>query len=157
MSRAFCASVRGYLGRVARLDARYSPKADREGRQHPLEVVFGRIADHLLSRQGILRIDAVSRELVLEAFHGAMIDAAATRERKAAGDYASDPKAARFPALEDAFGGKVAKAVGPVQNRKWASRACLKIGGRKRRKPDGKRLRQLRPHLPDVRRLSWPR
>jgi integrase len=103
------AKLEEHLARVASLDAQYSAKKDRDGRQRPLEIAFGAIIDGLLSQRAILRIEPASRELLLKAFHAAMMDAAASRERNASGDYSPDPKAARFPFLEESFESDTAK------------------------------------------------
>jgi integrase len=71
--------------------------------RRPFEVAFGGIVDALLSRRAITRLDPVSREVVLEAFRQALIDAFAARERNASGDYAPDLKAARFPPVQESF------------------------------------------------------
>jgi integrase len=95
------ANVQERLAQVAQQDAAHSAKDDPEDRKRPLEAVYGAIIDGLLSRRAIFRTEPASRELLLKAFHAAMLDAAASRERNAAGDYAPDPKAGRFPEWED--------------------------------------------------------
>jgi len=94
------AKAAAFLGKLTERDAEYRPDQDPEGKKRPLEIVFGRIIDRLLSREGIVRITAESRELLLNAFHSAMLDAMASRERNAAGDYRPDPNAERFPEFQ---------------------------------------------------------
>jgi integrase len=61
---------------------------------------FGPLVDRLLLGKGIAKVDDASGAILLRAFHLALRDAFAARERNAAGDYAADPKAQRFPAWE---------------------------------------------------------
>ncbi len=63
-----------------------------------LEIHLGRLVDRLLLSEGIRRVDAASRRLLLRAFWLALRDALEVRLRNAEGDYAPDPKAERFPA-----------------------------------------------------------
>ncbi|MDF2120340.1 phage integrase N-terminal SAM-like domain-containing protein [Roseiarcaceae bacterium H3SJ34-1] len=65
-----------------------------------LERTFGPIIDHQLLKEGIRRVDANSRVLLLKAFASALRDAFEGRQRNAGGDYAPDTKAARFPDFE---------------------------------------------------------
>jgi enoyl-CoA hydratase/carnithine racemase len=98
---AHWAASRESLERLKLQDVEY-----REGvapGRRPLEVAFGGAVDALLSRRAITHLDPVSRQVVLEAFRQALIDAFAARERNASGDYAPDPKAARFPTVQKSF------------------------------------------------------
>ncbi len=65
-----------------------------------LEQEVGPLVDRLLMEHGVGRVDAPSREMLLEAFGQALRDAFENRKRNAEGDYAPDPKAERFPALD---------------------------------------------------------
>lgn len=65
-----------------------------------LERAFGSIIDRQLLKEGIRRVDASSRLLLLKAFASALRDAFESRQRNAGGDYAPDPKAVRFPAFQ---------------------------------------------------------
>lgn len=62
-----------------------------------MEKALDPILDQLLLAKGILRVDAPSRGLVLDAAWQALRDAFESRERNAKGDYRPDPKAERFP------------------------------------------------------------
>jgi integrase len=62
-----------------------------------LERMFGAIIDRLLLGHGIAAVDAPSRRLLLNAFWLALRDAMEARGNNAAGNYAPDPKANRFP------------------------------------------------------------
>jgi hypothetical protein len=66
------------------------------------ERTYGRLIDRLLREEGVGRVDAQSREMLLKAFHLALKDAFEARERNAEGDYRPDPKAERFPPFEQA-------------------------------------------------------
>jgi integrase len=55
---------------------------------------------------------------LLKAFHAAMLDAAASRERNAAGDYAPDPRGARFPEWEEPKSVAVAPSAPPPRRAK---------------------------------------
>jgi len=61
------------------------------------ETSYGRIVDRLLLAKGIASVDAPTRAILLSAFAQAMVDAIESRKRNAAGDYAPDVKAGRFP------------------------------------------------------------
>lgn len=69
-------------------------------RADELERSFGPIIDRLLLERGIAAVTATSRQLVLEAFRKALLDAAEHRKRNADGDFSPNPKAARFPEWE---------------------------------------------------------
>lgn len=62
-----------------------------------LEAPLGVLADRLLLARGVRRVTPETRTLILTAFGQALADAAESRKRNAAGDYATDPKAERFP------------------------------------------------------------
>jgi hypothetical protein len=55
------------------------------------------LIDRLLLAKGIAALDPECRPMVLNAFRMALRDAFEHRQRNAAGDYAPDPKADRFP------------------------------------------------------------
>ena len=65
-----------------------------------MEQEVGPLVDRLLMEHGVGRVDAPSREMLLEAFGRALRDAFENRMRNAEGDYSPDPKAGRFPALD---------------------------------------------------------
>lgn len=88
-------SANAHLAKVAELEAKH--KGDGPG---TLEGALGGIVDRLLLSGGIVKVTPESRELLLGAFHQAMMDAVEKRERNAAGDYSPDPKSERFPAFE---------------------------------------------------------
>ncbi|MFI0844361.1 site-specific integrase [Mesorhizobium sp. IMUNJ 23232] len=69
-------------------------------RASELERSFGSIIDRMLLQRGIAEVTATSRQLILEAFRKALIDAAENRQRNASGDYSPDAKATRFPQWE---------------------------------------------------------
>ena len=71
-----------------------------DGDSDKLEGAFGPLVDRLLIGKGIGSVDDRSRATLLRAFHQALHDAFATRERNAGGDYAPDTKAQRFPEWE---------------------------------------------------------
>lgn len=76
----------------------YFAKLGESEKPEDLEKPLGKIIDRLLLAKGIARVDADSRPLLLEAFRLALADAFAARQRNAGdGDFAPDPKAARFP------------------------------------------------------------
>lgn len=64
----------------------------------PLEARFGQLVDWVLSREGLL-IDLETREKLLALVETASTDAAWQLKRNASGDYTPDPKALRFPKL----------------------------------------------------------
>ncbi|MCA1471928.1 tyrosine-type recombinase/integrase [Bradyrhizobium sp. IC3195] len=72
-------------------------KVGRDGDPKHLEKPLGPIVDRLLLTKGIRRADSESRAMLLVAFWMALRDAFMSRQRNAGGDYAPDPKAARFP------------------------------------------------------------
>jgi integrase len=65
-----------------------------------LERTLGPLVNRLLLAKGIASVDAETRQMLLDAFHDALRDAMAARERNASGDYTPDPRAQRFPAWE---------------------------------------------------------
>ena len=87
-----------FLDRVER-DSLRQPSAKRPW---TLERTYGSLIDRLLREEGIGRVDAPSREMLLTAFHLALREAFEARQRSASGDYRPDPKAERFPAFEQA-------------------------------------------------------
>ncbi|BAC46526.1 blr1261 [Bradyrhizobium diazoefficiens USDA 110] len=74
------------------------PPADQCPETSALEIHLGRLVDRLLLSEGIRRVDAASRGLLLRAFWLALRDAFEVRLRNAQGDYSPDPKSERFPA-----------------------------------------------------------
>ncbi|MFK4562468.1 integrase [Bradyrhizobium ottawaense] len=72
-------------------------KVGKDGDPKHLEKPLGAIVDRLLLTKGIRRVDTESRAMLLVAFWMALRDAFMSRQRNAGGDYALDPKAARFP------------------------------------------------------------
>nr|AWL92643.1 recombinase XerD [Bradyrhizobium ottawaense] len=72
-------------------------KVGKDGDPKHLEKPLGPIVDRLLLTKGIRRVDSESRAVLLVAFWMALRDAFMSRQRNAGGDYAPDPKAARFP------------------------------------------------------------
>jgi len=64
-----------------------------------MERAFGRGADELLSAKALI-VDAESRARLLEAIARVKRDVAIVLERRAGGDYAPDPGAAKFPAWQ---------------------------------------------------------
>ncbi|MCA1435613.1 tyrosine-type recombinase/integrase [Bradyrhizobium sp. BRP20] len=72
-------------------------KVGKDGDSKHLEKPLGPIVDRLLLTKGIRRADSESRAMLLVAFWMALRDAFMSRQRNAEGDYAPDPKAARFP------------------------------------------------------------
>ncbi|WP_404559397.1 site-specific integrase [Bradyrhizobium ottawaense] len=74
------------------------PPADQCPETSALEIHLGRLVDRLLLSEGIRRVDAASRGLLLRAFWQALRDAFEVRLRNAQGDYTPDAKAERFPA-----------------------------------------------------------
>jgi len=72
-------------------------KVGHDGEVKKLEKPLGCIVDRLLLTKGIRRVDSESRAMLLAAFWMALRDAFTSRQRNAGGDYAPDPKAARFP------------------------------------------------------------
>ncbi|MDF0498942.1 hypothetical protein [Bradyrhizobium yuanmingense] len=74
------------------------PPADQCPESSTLEIHLGRLVDRLLLSEGIRRVDAASRGLLLRAFWLALRDAFEVRLRNAQGDYSPDPKSERFPA-----------------------------------------------------------
>lgn len=75
------------------------PQPDEEPDVAVLEIHLGRLVDRLLLAEGIRRVEAASRGLVLRAFWLALRDALEARLRNAQGDYSPDSKAERFPVL----------------------------------------------------------
>lgn len=74
------------------------PPADQYPETSALEIHLGRLVDRLLLSEGIRRVDAASRGLLLRAFWLALRDAFEVRLRNAQGNYTPDPKWERFPA-----------------------------------------------------------
>ena len=74
------------------------PPPDQSPDVAALENLLGRLVDRLLLSEGIRRVDAASRGLLLRAFWLALRDALEARLRNAQGDYTPDAKAERFPA-----------------------------------------------------------
>ncbi|MDA9416433.1 hypothetical protein XH81_16475 [Bradyrhizobium sp. CCBAU 25360] len=74
------------------------PPPDQSPDIAALEIRLGRLVDRLLLSEGIRRVDAASRGLLLRAFWLALRDAFEVRLRNAQGDYTPDAKAERFPA-----------------------------------------------------------
>ncbi|WP_342714106.1 recombinase XerD [Bradyrhizobium sp. B039] len=74
------------------------PPADQCPETSALEIHLGRLVDRLLLSEGIRRVDAASRGLLLRAFWLALRDAFEVRHRNAQGDYSPDPRSERFPA-----------------------------------------------------------
>ena len=72
----------------------------RERTVASLAVRFGPLVDAVLARESLVVDDKFRDALLLEAGR-ALTDAAAKLERNAKGDYAPDPKAARFPQWQD--------------------------------------------------------
>jgi integrase len=66
-----------------------------------LEKALGPLVGRLLLSKGIRHVDAATRSTLLSAFHAALRDAFAARERNVHGDYSPDAKAARFPEWQD--------------------------------------------------------
>jgi hypothetical protein len=79
-------------------DLDHLPQPDECPDAVALEVHLGALVDGLLLSEGIRRVDASSRGLLLQAFWLALRDALEARHRNAQGDYTLDPKAERFPA-----------------------------------------------------------
>jgi integrase len=65
--------------------------------EEDLERLLGPVADRLLLSVGIYKLDAHSRAALLSASLRALQEAFASRQRQAAGDYAEDPNAGRYP------------------------------------------------------------
>ena len=87
--------------RAARLNAvdlDHLPPPDQHPDTATLEIHLGSIVDRLLVSEGVRRVDAASRGLLLRAFWLALRDALEARLRNAQGDYTPDAKAERFPA-----------------------------------------------------------
>lgn len=76
----------------------YLPPPDQSPDAAALEIRLGPLVDRVLLSEGIRRVDAASRGLLLRAFWLALRDALEARLRNAQGDYSPDPKAERFPA-----------------------------------------------------------
>jgi hypothetical protein len=98
-----------------------------------LEAPLGAVVDRLLLAKGIASVDSMSRLILLQAFHLALRDALELRKRNAGGDYFPDPKAVSFP-----NGPRPMKTPSRQQQRshqKRLSRACLRNGGAKLRRP----------------------
>lgn len=81
-----------------------------------LEQWIGPSVDELLGRKG-LRIDAVSRDRLLFAYHDAVFQAVTQLKRHAEGDYTPDPLANRFPTWERPEGVPVQTVAGSVSLR----------------------------------------
>lgn len=64
------------------------------------EATLGPLVDRLLRAEGIGHVDPPTRSMLLTAFYRALEQALEVRQRNAAGDYAPDANAARFPAWE---------------------------------------------------------
>ncbi|WP_063779869.1 hypothetical protein [Bradyrhizobium pachyrhizi] len=79
------------------IDLSHLPQPEDRPDTATLEVHLGLIVDRLLLSEGIRRVDAASRGLLLRAFWLALRDALEVRLRNAQGDYTLDPKAERFP------------------------------------------------------------
>lgn len=92
----------------APLDLDNLPPADQCPEISALEIHLGRLVDHLLLSEGIRRVDAASRRLLLRAFWLALRDAFEVRLRNAQGDYSPDPKSERFPAWVAPNGASIA-------------------------------------------------
>jgi integrase len=82
-------------GKVVDLDN--LPLAEEKPEAADLEQRLGPLVDRLLLAEGIRRVDAPSRGLLLLAFWRALRDALESRHRNAQGDYSPDLKAERFP------------------------------------------------------------
>ena len=65
-----------------------------------LEKLFGPLLDRLLRSKGILSVDQPSRDMALAELRTALRDAFEHRQHNSEGDYAPDPKAARFPMFD---------------------------------------------------------
>ncbi|MBN8967721.1 MAG: phage integrase N-terminal SAM-like domain-containing protein [Rhizobiales bacterium] len=74
------------------------PSADEVPERSRLEVHLGPLVDRLLRAEGIGKVDAASRGLLLVEFWRALRDALELLLRRSQGDYSPDPKAERFPA-----------------------------------------------------------
>ena len=72
-------------------------KTQLEENAADLEPTLGPLVDRLLIAEGIAEVDPACRQMTLEAFGSALVDAFARRQREAEGDYRPDPKAERFP------------------------------------------------------------
>nr|WP_271576061.1 tyrosine-type recombinase/integrase [Bradyrhizobium sp. CCBAU 11361] len=72
-------------------------RVGEDGDPKKLEKPLGAIVDRLLLTKGIRHVDSESRVMLLVAFWMALRDAFVSRQRNAGGNYAPDPKAARFP------------------------------------------------------------
>lgn len=81
-----------------------------------LEQVLGPLVDRLLLAEGIAEVAPESRPFLLIAFHRALRDAFAVRQRNAEGDYTPDPNAQRFPdwAAPDSPNGPQPSGLQPV-------------------------------------------
>ncbi|MCX5580274.1 DUF6538 domain-containing protein [Kaistia terrae] len=66
-----------------------------------LEAVFGKMADSVLTREGMI-VDDDGRRLLLDSVRAAVVDANKAAVRNVYGDYSPDPKAGRFPPSEEA-------------------------------------------------------
>ncbi|MBJ3777132.1 tyrosine-type recombinase/integrase [Acuticoccus mangrovi] len=87
-------------------------------RRASLDIRFGHLADHLLSRHGYL-VDETSRHLLVEETARAMVQASRQLERHANSDFRPDPDADRFPSLPsprpDPQGGRTGRAPEPAR------------------------------------------
>ncbi len=79
-------------------DLDHPPRPDEEPDGATLEIHLGPLVERLLLAEGIRRVEAASRGLLLRAFWLALRDALEARLRNAQGDYSPDPKSERFPA-----------------------------------------------------------
>lgn len=73
-------------------------RAETVNELQALEVRFGRLANWVLQKHGML-IDLEGRSKLLRLIADAVIDAGWSLKRKANGDYTPDPKADRFPPI----------------------------------------------------------
>lgn len=99
--RAFTAALTrlvrpGWQGQAMDLD--HLPPAESEPESESLETTLGPLVNRLLRDEGIGKVDARSRGLLLIAFWKALRDALEARKRNAEGDYSSDLRSERFPA-----------------------------------------------------------
>ena len=76
----------------------HPPQPEEEPEAVALEIHLGPLVDRLLLAEGIRRVEAASRGLLLRAFWLAIRDALEVRMRNAQGDYSPDPKSERLPA-----------------------------------------------------------
>ncbi len=127
----YWSASRQSLENLKQIDEDYREKValgrlDPTHEKRPYEKAFGPIVDPLLSRRAITQLDHASREMVLEAFRQALLDAFAARERNASGDYSPDPKAARFPPLEESFESETAKLAPKISTSWTQAKVSLK-------------------------------